>query len=206
MDFITAALAEREVDLKFVHQWSCEARRAESLARRHRDIQTYSRTLQLETHDVHVHGAYVRKGAVPSKRARACVRTVARVTTSARSQKIAAKRDFIKNNFDPPKIFQDFGSFWCHVARSHIFRVVVRFSCVSYALLRSRRQDVCTMVATNKDDIDPVDIIIAGRDVRTYVRTRKIWRRHLASLHPPANCHLIVGTYGRTYSCRESMC
>ena len=149
---------------------------------------------------------YVRKGAVPSKRARACVRTVARVTTSARSQKIAAKRDFIKNNFDPPKIFQDFGSFWCHVARSHIFRVVVRFSCVSYALLRSRRQDVCTMVATNKDDIDPVDIIIAGRDVRTNVRTRKIWRRHLASIHPPANCHLIVGTYGRTYSCRESMC
>ena len=30
MDFTTAALAERGVDLEFVHQWSCEARRAAS--------------------------------------------------------------------------------------------------------------------------------------------------------------------------------
>ena len=50
------------------------------------------------------------------------------------------------------------------------------------------------MVASNRDDIDPVDIIIAGRDTRTYVRTRKRGRRHLAPLHPPANCHLNVGT------------
>ena len=77
--------------------------------------------MQVETHDVHKHGAYVRKGSVPSRWVRAYVRTVARVTKSARSQVMASKRDFIKNNFNPPKIFQDFGSYWSQVARFHSF-------------------------------------------------------------------------------------
>ena len=78
--------------------------------------------MQVETHDVNQHGAYVRKGSVPSRWVRAYVRTVARVTESARPQVTASKRDFIKNNFDPPKIFQDFGSYWSQVARFHSFK------------------------------------------------------------------------------------
>ena len=51
------------------------------------------------------------------------------------------------------------------------------------------------MVASNRDDIDPVDIIIAGRDTRTYVRTRK---EGVAILHPSTRPQIATSTVGTT--------
>ena len=55
-----------------------------------------------------------RTAAMPS-----CAATCA--STRACAQKVASKRDFIKSNFAPPKIFQDIGGCW-----SHVFGVAVQ--------------------------------------------------------------------------------